>query len=830
MEKEENDKKEQLQDKVNKLKDIVNLLSADKNAMKFPSFVIELYDILKELSQNGVQLGGQITGIVKECIFCKKDIEKNNDINLFQHKCGKVYHVSCIQQMELDIKATKNINCINKIDEILCINDGCKKDMLQQLKLEFLQHFTCYCQECQNYTQIQPKKDRECAICSCETKNEDFIETNYEQNEKCNHKACYDCVIQYLKSKGDDINQIRKKQDNKDDDQEQLGMEISCFGGCGEIMDLHLVQSWGSDGNQEKQNIHKQINQILEKLQKQLWSNVLFKCPGCENQISVSNKIKNVTCVNCGKTYCAKCLQPQHQNNCNEIDKIQVVINSQPPIDDFDAIFNKIINKDQINERDIEECLEQCQKWRYCCKNGCGTFFTKDKGCNHIKCQSCQTDQCFVCSAPRQQILSHGNHYHRLDCPDSQNDKKASIQQRQKTQRKTECKYQSCKKNDENLCIREGHYCLSCRKTEEGKCCEPPQDEYAKIFEQNIKNIGLEEKAITDKFEPIQLEAFKFKLGISNKINNKELSMYFYERNWQLMQSYIKDKKNDIITNFLTEDIGQRNIENQSLSERQIQKQLSQKLKKQQNLQNLEDQEDDMTNLQQKMIHKMGLKNQDEKLNLINNRHEDGPQFLTVALGGLALPLAYFFFKTGFSPFFSATHTNSICMIMDWTGISLAAFTGSFFFYKLFRHQFQEDKQQRKAYINTIVGINMTGILGTLYLIQDLNIFAVMPMVIAALLSMPLKFQCGDILAVHKNLVGFYFKYTLLFGFSILMAVMSQISFQNFKTKMNNEIQELNLRAKREFEESQQKEQIQQQKQEEQEQNQNKKSKKFLIF
>lgn len=39
--------------------------------------------------------------------------------------------------MESSEKVFKNINCINKIDKLPCLNDECKQDILQLVKSEF---------------------------------------------------------------------------------------------------------------------------------------------------------------------------------------------------------------------------------------------------------------------------------------------------------------------------------------------------------------------------------------------------------------------------------------------------------------------------------------------------------------------------------------------------------------------------------------------------------------------------------------------------------------------------------------------------------------------
>lgn len=110
-------------------------------------------------------------------------------------------------------------------------------------------------------------------------------------------------------------------------------------------------------------------------------------------------------------------------------------------------------------------------------------------------------------------------------------------------------------------------------------------------------------------------------------------------------------------------------------------------------------------------------------------------------------------------------------------------------------------------------------------LIQSLNIFAVMPIFVGALVSMPFIYQTGDIGSVHKMYISMYLRYTLLLGATLLMVGMGQMSFNNYKTKMDDSLKELSQRSLREYEDLQEQENLKQ-KQEELEKEEEQKNKK----
>lgn len=59
--------------------------------------------------------------------------------------------------------------------------------------------------------------------------------------------------------------------------------------------------------------------------------------------------------------------------------------------------------------------LKNKRRFRFCPE--CMAPMLKESGCDNVQCESCRVKLCFVCTAPREPIISHGsNVYHRSAC------------------------------------------------------------------------------------------------------------------------------------------------------------------------------------------------------------------------------------------------------------------------------------------------------------------------------------------------------------------------------------------------------------------------------
>ncbi|KAI5787689.1 hypothetical protein DFH27DRAFT_603490 [Peziza echinospora] len=161
-----------------------------------------------------------------------------------------------------------------------------------------------------------------------------------------------------------------------------------------------------------------------------------------------STDVPIMTCGECGGKTCVVCQTEMHFGaTCYQAQKIA----GGEEVDEADLtktewdVFEETILKDKEEEKnktDAEEALkrqkleleeklkEQKQKdlerelsesWlkeyaKQC--PGCASWIQKTQGCDHMVCHSkCQTQFCYACGVPYNQILRNGNHHHGVNCP-----------------------------------------------------------------------------------------------------------------------------------------------------------------------------------------------------------------------------------------------------------------------------------------------------------------------------------------------------------------------------------------------------------------------------
>ena len=117
----------------------------------------------------------------------------------------------------------------------------------------------------------------------------------------------------------------------------------------------------------------------------------VFDCPNCGEAFvnREGYKGRELCCVTCGESMCRLCNQKYHSGIC------------------------------QYRSMLISNMLQTGLKVSPC--PYCLQMSAKDQGCNHVTCYFCKNDFCFACSAKRNPILIHGNHYHRPSCPNYAN-------------------------------------------------------------------------------------------------------------------------------------------------------------------------------------------------------------------------------------------------------------------------------------------------------------------------------------------------------------------------------------------------------------------------
>jgi hypothetical protein len=199
----------------------------------------------------------------------------------------------------------------------------------------------------------------------CETRKPD----NEIRTFDCDCKICVECLKEYLK--------VRYEKG-------QYELDIPCFN------DACKFKSRKSGASPPlSQNLVRELlgKAVLDKMEMYLaYKFATAKCSNCSFRFELTTngpKRNFVICDICFAATCVKCWKKYHPTKeCSN----------------HDQSLNIFVAKNKI--RICPGCLEPA---------------TKDKGCDKVTCQ-CQTEFCFSCSAFRQPIIQHGNHYHRKDC------------------------------------------------------------------------------------------------------------------------------------------------------------------------------------------------------------------------------------------------------------------------------------------------------------------------------------------------------------------------------------------------------------------------------
>lgn len=178
----------------------------------------------------------------------------------------------------------------------------------------------------------------------------------------CKHVICFECIYGYLEDKIKEASVV----------------EISCFAyQCKEILSHEYI----IDKIKDNQELVDKYTQFKKKKEIQNDPNKKF-CPhpNCQSFLPKEIGKKYVTCEE-GHQYCFMCIQPWHKGKpCAEI---------------VDKDF-QLWAKDKVIKR---------------CPN-CKFYIEKNKGCNHIKCQQCKYNFCWLCLGE----YRSSNHYSSGQC------------------------------------------------------------------------------------------------------------------------------------------------------------------------------------------------------------------------------------------------------------------------------------------------------------------------------------------------------------------------------------------------------------------------------
>lgn len=196
---------------------------------------------------------------------------------------------------------------------------------------------------------------KSCEICTDNFLREDMLTLS------CDHYYCKDCLLSYLQT------QISSN---------HISLEGIKCPSCPEMIDAVIISCILPE------KLFDYYNKILIK-----WQFNISECPKCKSQFE--SQQKQVQCPKCWYNFCSDCLQDSHESGCDE------------------SIIKNIMSIMEQSGDVIAECP------------GCFTPYSKDEGCEHVKCElsSCSIKFCFKCSCIRSPTLAHGNHYHRPECP-----------------------------------------------------------------------------------------------------------------------------------------------------------------------------------------------------------------------------------------------------------------------------------------------------------------------------------------------------------------------------------------------------------------------------
>ncbi|CAD8208729.1 unnamed protein product [Paramecium pentaurelia] len=124
----------------------------------------------------------------------------------------------------------------------------------------------------------------------------------------------------------------------------------------------------------------------------EITANIPSICCKCSSpiQASLESKQVEIECLKCNTKLCSLCYQEYHG---------EIQTNQKCP-----SLLTEI--QKAIADMPILVCPF------------CNLMQTKDNKCNHVTCYGCKIDLCSACSVERFPILEHGNHYHRVGCPD----------------------------------------------------------------------------------------------------------------------------------------------------------------------------------------------------------------------------------------------------------------------------------------------------------------------------------------------------------------------------------------------------------------------------
>eukprot|EP01059_Diplonema_ambulator_P019568 TRINITY_DN3302_c0_g1_i1.p1 TRINITY_DN3302_c0_g1~~TRINITY_DN3302_c0_g1_i1.p1 ORF type:complete len:494 (+),score=128.39 TRINITY_DN3302_c0_g1_i1:1210-2691(+) len=220
----------------------------------------------------------------------------------------------------------------------------------------------------------------ECGVCYSESS-----ETSAVAVSGCGHYFCLQCFGQYF------AHQLSEKG--------MSSLSVTCpWNGCTFVCERKLVIAVLSRAS--LQAPYEGMNEALLKRYEMFHERSFVEdnpyvqwCPSprCENCIRVSTVASDESLVvhcNCGMTFCFRCCEEDHMPATCEMLRVWL-----------------------RKEQDESETANWIVANTKPCP-GCGVNIEKNDGCNHITCQSCSYDFCWVCE---QEWSKHGSNWYQCN-------------------------------------------------------------------------------------------------------------------------------------------------------------------------------------------------------------------------------------------------------------------------------------------------------------------------------------------------------------------------------------------------------------------------------
>ena len=400
------------------LKGTVLLISADLNPNKIKlTCNICSNPITFELIEKCFEKGEieKIRGLYL-CRLCDRKIEADsNKVKTKKCECQQIYHHDCLKKQArllsrgLDEQELKEklscLNCKNPISYKIikeCYNEKeLKAIQEEELNLKFIEELDK--KEKEENKLAAANKTETCSICG-----EDKVVEKFFITLGCNHRFCKECLQGYVNSKIND-SQLTDK-------------DLVCPNGTCKYAISHQILEYIL----EKDKLEQLDNFVLQHVQSNMIGadEIALRCPKAECiYFFVMDKDANIThhkCEVCGLEFCVKgCREAHKGKTCEEhkahlaelrrqeeerrLEEIRKIEEEAKRLEEMKK-FNEWKEMNDKAEENFNLLVAK-EKLRICPK--CNVWVQKVSGCNHITCNRCKAQFCYMCGTYEWQKCGH---------------------------------------------------------------------------------------------------------------------------------------------------------------------------------------------------------------------------------------------------------------------------------------------------------------------------------------------------------------------------------------------------------------------------------------